>query len=166
MGFAASLTGVLASTNKPMPLIRLVTDIIAPPELVFDFARSVELHLDSTRKSGEHVVAGRKAGLFELGDVVTWRAKHFGIWQKLTVKITEFDRPHRFVDEMQNGIFNHMKHEHVFEQTPTGTRMTDNFDFAAPLGVLGRIAETVVVTRYLTNFLIERNAMIKRSAEG
>lgn len=149
-----------------MPLIRLITNIGAPPEVVFDLARSVELHLDSTRKSGEHVVAGRRAGLFETGDVVTWRAKHFGIWQTLTVKITEFDRPHRFVDEMQRGIFQHMKHEHLFEPISTGTRMTDNFDFAAPLGVLGRIAERVVVTRYLTNFLTERNAMIKRCAES
>jgi ligand-binding SRPBCC domain-containing protein len=148
-----------------MPLIRLVTEISAPPEIVFDLSRSVELHLDSTQKTGEHVLAGRTTGLFELGDVVTWRAKHFGIWQTLTVKITEFDRPHRFVDEMQRGIFHHMKHEHLFERTPTGTRMTDNFDYSAPLGVLGRIAETVVVTRYLTDFLRERNAMIKRCAE-
>lgn len=148
-----------------MALIHLVTEIAAPPEVVFDLSRSVELHLDSTHKTGEHVVAGRTTGHFELGDMVTWRAKHFGIWQTLTVKITEFDRPNRFVDEMQRGIFHHMKHEHLFERTPTGTRMTDNFDYSAPLGLLGRIAEAVVVTRYLTSFLRERNAMIKQRAE-
>lgn len=149
-----------------MPLIRLVTEISAPPEIVFDLSRSVELHLDSTQKTGEHVLAGRTTGLFELGDVVTWRAKHFGIWQTLTVKITEFDRPHRFVDEMQRGIFQYMKHEHLFDHTATGTRMIDNFDYAAPLGVLGRIAEAVAVTRHLRNLLLERNALIKRYAEG
>ena len=40
-----------------------------------------------------------------------------------------------------------------------------HIQFAAPLGVLGRIAERVIVTRYLTHFLTERNAMIKRCAE-
>ncbi len=148
-----------------MALIHLVTEIAAPPEVVFDLSRSVELHLDSTHKTGEHVVAGRATGLFVLGDEVTWRAKHFGIWQTLTVKITEFDRPNRFVDEMQRGIFHHMRHEHLFEQTPIGTRMTDNFDYSAPLGLLGRIAEAVVVTRYLTSFLRERNATIMQRAE-
>ncbi len=148
-----------------MPLIHLETDIAAPPEVVFDLSRSVQLHLDSTQKTGEHVLAGRAEGLFELGDVVTWRAKHFGIWQTLTVKITEFQRPHRFVDEMQRGIFHHMCHEHLFEKSAVGTRMTDNFDFAAPLGILGRIAEALAVTRHLERLLLERNAMIKFAAE-
>ncbi len=148
-----------------MPLIHLVTEIAAPPEVVFDLSRSVKLHLDSTEKTGEHVIAGRAEGLFELGDVVTWRARHFGIWQTLTVKITEYQRPHRFVDEMQRGIFHHMRHEHLFERTANGTRMTDNFDFAAPLGILGRIAEALAVTRHLERLLIERNAMIKLVAE-
>ncbi len=148
-----------------MAVIHLVTEIAAAPEVVFDLSRSVELHLDSTSRTGEHVIAGRTTGLFELGEEVTWRAKHLGFWQTLSVKITEFDRPYRFVDEMTRGIFKSMRHEHRFAKTAGGTRMIDNFSFRAPLGILGTIAETMFLARYLKNFLIERNAMIKSVAE-
>src|SRR2546430_13616299 len=33
------------------------------------------------------------SGLLGPGDVVTWEARHFGVRQRLTVKITAFDRP-------------------------------------------------------------------------
>ena len=85
-------------------------------ELCFDLSRSIDLHQISTSKSKEYVIGGRKAGLIELGEVVTWRAKHFGIWQNLTAKITEFDRPKRFSDEMVKGAFKKFKHDHIFEK--------------------------------------------------
>ncbi|NJM41916.1 MAG: hypothetical protein HC853_14760 [Anaerolineae bacterium] len=37
-------------------------------------------------------IAGVTSGLIGLGQEVTWRARHFGIWQSLTVRITEFQR--------------------------------------------------------------------------
>lgn len=148
-----------------MALIRLITEIRAPVEVVFDLSRSVELHLDSTQKTGEHVIAGRAQGLFELHDEVTWRAKHFGVWQTLSVRISDFHRPHRFVDEMTRGVFTQMRHEHLFEVTALGTRMTDNFAFQAPLGILGVLAETLFLKSYMKKFLIERNAVIKSVAE-
>lgn len=64
-----------------MPLIELVTDIAAPIERVFDFARSIDVHQESQAKHGEKVVAGRTAGLIEAGETVTWEATHFGIRQ-------------------------------------------------------------------------------------
>ena len=56
---------------------------------------------------------------------VTWRAKHFGIYQRVTSKITEFDRPHYFVDEMIRGVFKSFKHEHRFVEVHKGTEMID-----------------------------------------
>jgi hypothetical protein len=43
--------------------------------------------------------------------------------------------------------------------------MTDTFEFESPLGILGRLFNTLILTRYLTRFLTERNAMIKAFAE-
>ena len=40
---------------------------------------------------GQVAVGGRTSGLIGLGEEVTWRARHFGVTQHLTSKITAFD---------------------------------------------------------------------------
>lgn len=59
------------------------TVIRAPIERCFDLARSVEVHLAGNIHYGEAAMAtaGVTSGLIGLGEHVTWRAKHFGIWQ-------------------------------------------------------------------------------------
>lgn len=81
-----------------MAVIRLQTVIQAPVERCFDLARSVDLHTVSMARQNEKAVGGRTQGLIELGEKVTWQARHFGITQRLTSKITAFDRPHHFRD--------------------------------------------------------------------
>jgi len=88
-----------------MPVIELITKIHAPIEICFDLARSIELHKRSTAETGEEAVAGVTSGLIGAGETVTWRAKHFGIWQHLTSVISEFEYPVYFRDEMVRGIF-------------------------------------------------------------
>jgi hypothetical protein len=44
--------------------------------------------------------------------------------------------------------------------------MRDVFDYAAPLGPLGRIAERLFLTRYMRRFLEERCRVIKEAAES
>ncbi len=149
-----------------MPIIRLQTLIKADIETCFDLSRSIDLHLESTRQTGETAIAGRTSGLMEMGESVTWRAKHFGIWQTLTSKITVMQHPVLFVDEMQQGAFKSFRHEHHFAEVTGGTLMTDVFTFQSPLGLLGAIANKLFLTRYMTGLLLQRNEVIKAHAEG
>jgi ligand-binding SRPBCC domain-containing protein len=149
-----------------MPVIKLATHIAAPVERVFDLARSIDLHADSVSGTGERAIAGVKTGLISLGEEVTWRARHFGIWQNLTVRITSFERPMHFTDTMLRGAFRHFEHHHSFEAASEGTLMRDVFDYASPLGVLGWIADVLFLERYMRSFLIERNWAIKEVAES
>lgn len=149
--------------------LKEITAISAPIERCFDLARSVEVHLNGNVHFGESAVAvgGVTTGLVDLGRRVTWRAKHFGVWQNLTSEITRMERPTYFRDEMIEGAFKRMEHDHIFEaRTLNGTLMTDVFRFAAPLPILGKIAEVAVLRRYMTNLLRERNDAIKRVAES
>lgn len=100
-----------------------------------------------------------------LGDTVTWRARHFGLPFRMTSAITAWEPPHRFVDEQVLGPFARWWHEHVFEPIPGGTRMVDVAEFAAPFGPVGRLAERLVLERYLTRLLTERNAWLKAALE-
>lgn len=149
-----------------MPRIILQSHIKAPIELVFDLSRSIDLHKISTAHTNEEAVAGKTSGLIELGETVTWRARHFGIYQQLTTKITEFDAPFFFVDEQQQGIFHSFRHEHHFKEENGITVMKDIFDYVSPLGFLGKLADTLFLKKYMTRLLISRNQTIKDFAES
>ena len=149
-----------------MPRIELKTIIKAEKQIVFDLARSIDLHEISTKQTNEKAIGGITSGLIELGQTVTWRAKHFGIYQKLTVRITNFRNPTYFTDEMLSGAFKKFKHEHFFEDIDQGTLMTDVFDYTSPLGILGKLADKVFLEKYMTIFLDRRNQTIKEFAES
>ncbi len=128
-------------------------------------ARSIDIYIQSTSQTGEKAIAGKTSGLIGLNETVTWEATHLGVRQKLTVKITELESPYYFVDEMVKGVFKRFKHEHEFERIHGGTLMTDIFDYTAPLGVLGKIADFLFLKKYMGHFLQKRNGVIKKLAE-
>ena len=148
-----------------MPVIELTTEVLAPIERMFDLSRSVELHMASTAHTGERAVAGVTSGLMTLGQEVTWRARHFGIWQHLTSRITAFERPFHFRDSLVRGVFQRFDHDHFFEQRGEITVMRDVFDFQSPLGILGHIADRLFLIEYMRRFLLTRHALIKTVAE-
>jgi ligand-binding SRPBCC domain-containing protein len=149
-----------------MATIILETRINAPIEICFNLARNIVVHQLSTVQTREKAVAGRINGLIELGETVTWEAVHFGIKQRLTVKITQLEFPYLFVDEMTSGAFKTMKHIHLFAPTEVGTLMTDEFSYTTPLSVLGRLFDVLILKRYMTAFLHKRNELLKQFAES
>ena len=88
-----------------MTRFRLETLIDAPVERVFDLARDIGFHERSMAGSGERAIAGRKSGLIEAGETVTWRARHFGLWWTMTSHIAVVERPTTFGDEQVSGPF-------------------------------------------------------------
>jgi ligand-binding SRPBCC domain-containing protein len=148
-----------------MPIIEVLTIIQADKQIVFDLSRSIDLHKISTKHTHEEAVAGRLSGLIELNETVTWKARHFGIYQYLTSRITAFERPDYFVDEMEKGIFKRFRHQHIFKNYEKGTMMIDIFDYESPLGVLGNCADSLFLKAYMRMLLRMRNSTIKDFAE-
>ncbi len=149
-----------------MSRIYLNTVINADIHYVFDLARNIDLHQQSTSKTNEKAIAGRTSGLIEENETVTWRAKHLGVYQTLTTKIISMQKPVQFIDVMQKGAFKSMRHRHIFQSVNGKTLMTDIFEFESPLGIVGKLFNAIFLTGYLRNFLIERNEMIKSLAES
>lgn len=148
-----------------MPIINLTTEIKAPIERCFDLSRSIDLHLLSTSKTEEKAIGGVTKGLIGLNEEVTWRAKHFGVYQNLTSKITAYQRPFYFESTMIKGAFKKIQHRHEFAQNGEFTIMKDHFDFEAPMGIVGKIASRLVLLNYMRRLLDERNKIIKEVAE-
>lgn len=148
-----------------MARIHLYTKIYAPAELCFDLSRDIDLHTTSMKHSIERAIAGTTSGLINLNETVTWEAKHFGLIWRHTSRITAFEFPMFFVDEMEEGAFKYLQHVHKFHQRDGFTLMEDEFTFAAPFGFLGRIVDALILEDYMKNLLIERNRIIKHKAE-
>lgn len=149
-----------------MSRIYLETYINANIQIVFDLARNIDLHQKSTSRTNEKAIAGRTSGLIEENETVTWRAKHLGVYQTLTTKIINMDKPHQFTDEMQKGTFKSLHHQHIFKRIEGKTLMIDIFDFESPLGLIGKAFNRIFLKNYMKKFLLERNKLIKTTAES
>jgi len=149
-----------------VPTLELSTLIDAPLERVFDLARDVGLHAASMQGYSERPVAGVTSGLIGPGQSVTWQATHFGVPFRLTSRITAFAAPRHFRDEMVDGPFKRLVHDHLFEPSGAGTLMRDVFDYEAPWAGLGRLADRLFLRRHMARLLAERNAAIKHAAES
>ena len=149
-----------------MPTIHLTTFVAAPPERVFDLARSIDLHRKSMVHTAEEAIAGTTSGLIGLDETVTWKAKHLMKTRVLKSKVTAMERPLSFTDEMVSGDFKQLKHEHHFKRIENGTLLIDLFHFETPFGGLGKLINQFYLTRYMKNLLETRNKLIKEYAES
>lgn len=114
----------------------------------------------------EQAIAGTTSGLIGLDETVTWKAKHLYKTRILKSKITAMNRPVSFTDEMVDGDFKMLRHEHHFKTIENGTLLIDLFSFEAPYGAIGKLAGRLFLTNYMRSLLEKRNHMIKEYAES
>ncbi len=148
-----------------MTTIKLITEINAPIQTVFDLNRSIDIHKQSTSKSDETAIAGITTGLINIGETVTWRGKHFGFYLTHKSHIPEMEFPNSFIDEMLEGRFKKFRHQHHFVQEKHNTVMTDIIEYETPFGIFGSLFDKIILKNYLTRFIKERNDFIKKVAE-
>lgn len=149
-----------------MGKITIETRIRAPIELCFDLARDVTAHAESAAFSSERVVQpGRTQGLLELGELVAFEGRHFGMTQRFVAKITALDRPNLFVDEMVDGAFRWLRHLHEFESKDGLTIMRDRLEWKAPFGPIGALADLLFLSRHMRWFVATKQTSLRRIAE-
>ena len=145
--------------------IVLQTGIDAPSARCFDLARSIDFHLQSACSTQEQAIGGVTSGLIGEGEEVEWRARHFGLWLKMRVRITAFKPPGYFQDSMIEGPFSLFTHDHIFQTAGPATLMTDRIIFRAPIPLLGRLFDRLILG-HLRHFIRDRNAQLKAAAES
>lgn len=133
----------------------IITDVDLNVDELFTRSLDIDVHLQSMQHSKERAIGGVTSGQIGLGESVTWRAKHFGVWFTMTSRITALEYPYRFVDEQTSGPFRAFRHEHAFEPTLHGTRMVDTITIASP--VFGVVVERLILVPYLRRLIETRN---------
>ncbi|PIF59232.1 SRPBCC family protein [Flavobacterium plurextorum] len=148
-----------------MTTINLTTKIKAPKQIVFNASRNIDIHQQSASPSKEKAIAGVTSGLINLNETVTWRGRHFGFYLTHKSRITAMNLYDYFVDEMEKGKFKSFKHKHFFEEENGITIMKDQLQYETPFGILGKLFDVLLLKKHLTNFLLERNKVLKEVSE-
>lgn len=149
-----------------MVIVKTEIEIAATIDVCFNLARDIDVHTQTVWKhTKEKAIQGVISGPIGIGQTVTFEATHFGIRQTLTSKITEYNEPYLFVDEMQNGAFKSLRHIHQFEERDHKTIMIDYLEFTAPYGLIGWIFERLVLKIYMKKFIEHRNLQLQALAE-
>jgi ligand-binding SRPBCC domain-containing protein len=76
-------------------------------------------------------------------------------------EITHVSEPTYFVDEQRFGPYALWHHQHRFKETEDGVEMTDEVNYAIPLGVLGRVAHALFVKREVNRIFNHRYATLE-----
>lgn len=151
-----------------MPVFERAIEIECPQARVFAF------HLDTRNAaaiapSGQRVLAVEGRFPVQEGDEVrlTVRQRPVPFAQHWRVRIAIVEPPRLLVDELLEGPFARFRHEHRIEAIgPDRTRLVDHVEYALPLGVLGRLADRVLVGRLLARTFAQRQEATRRLLEG
>ena len=141
-------------------MVRFELTSVMPVEadVAFDLSLSIDLHVDSFARSHEQAVGGIVEGQIQLGEFVTWRARHFGRTWTMTSVITEWDRPRRFVDEQDRGPY---KSFHTRPVPPVGNGTQMMIELNSRRRRSHRSArQRVVLHRYLRHLIDVRNTFL------
>ena len=149
-----------------MTTINLSTKIKAPIKIIFDLSRNIDVHKLSTAKSNETAIDGVTSGLINVNETVTWRGKHFGFYLTHKSIIPAMNPYDYFVDEMVEGKFKSFKHEHSFIDGNGFVMMIDKIQYQTPYGIFGKLFDVLILKKHLTNFISERNKILKELAEN
>lgn len=80
--------------------------------------------------------------------------------------ITEYEPPFFFTDEMVKGPYALWRHKHTFHPTVEGTLVTDEVDYALPLGWLGRTVHRVLLAEQLKSIFRYRQVRLNGILAG
>ncbi len=97
-----------------------------------------------------------------LGTEIVYRLR----WQVFPIRwrtrITEYEPPRRFADEMVSGPYRSWYHVHRFEVVDQGVRMTDEVRYELPFGLLGHATHKLVIQRQLNEIFDYRYRAIEQ----
>lgn len=148
-----------------MERIERTVAINAPIEKVFHFHDDTNNLLKITPPN-IHVTI-ETTGQPGLGYEVTLKIRQFLLFvMRWHVRITAYEPPHRMVDEQVAGPFKTWKQTRLLKENNGTTELTDVVEYDVPFGLLGTIANGLVIRRQVEQMFAYRQATTKRLLES
>lgn len=96
------------------------------------------------------------------GMLITYKVSPLlGIKMDWCTEITHVDDKKYFVDEQRFGPYSMWHHQHHFKAVEGGVEMIDIIDYAIPMGVLGRLMNSILISSEIENIFSFREKKIK-----
>ena len=148
-----------------MTVITLHTEIKTSIEKAFQLSLDIDFHKRTASQTHEEAIAGVTTGIIKHNETVTWRGKHFGFFLTHTSKITAYEAPNYFVDEMIEGNFKSFRHQHFFEEKEGIVYMKDIISYNTPFGIFGKLFDALLLRKHMKDFIENRNSILKTELE-
>lgn len=84
-----------------------------------------------------------------------------GIKTSWVTEITHIKDTHYFVDEQRVGPYKIWHHQHFLESSPKGTFMKDIVSYKPPFGILGTIANQLIIRKKLEEIFCYREKVLR-----
>ena len=78
-----------------------------------------------------------------------------------TTEIAHVNKPYYFIDTQLSGPYKLWHHQHFFKEVPGGVEMTDEVNYAIPLGPIGWLANQLFVRREVNGIFDYRSKMLE-----
>jgi len=157
-----------ARARKPRYVLIARTELAAPLARVFPFfASAANLQLLTPPDMAFQIETPQPITM-AANAVIDYRLRILGVPARWRTVIEKWSSPRSgdpqamFVDSQHRGPYRAWWHEHWFEQDGERTVMQDVVYYAPPLGLLGAIANKLVVTGQLRRIFGYRSAMIRQ----
>ena len=120
-------------------------------EELWDFISSpANLSRITPEKMGFKISSGDLPDKMYPGMIISYRVKPLPIFSTTWVtEITHVSELKYFVDEQRVGPYAMWHHEHILEPQEQGILMTDIVSYVPPMGLLGRIANRLIIKNRL-----------------
>ncbi len=122
----------------------------APRQKVWDyFCDPQNLNAITPPDMNFEILQGADAKMYQ-GQLIEYRVEFVrGVRSRWLTEIAHVRASEYFVDEQRIGPYRFWYHEHGFQDTPAGTRMTDRVTYVVPFGVLGVLVNTFWIRKRL-----------------
>ena len=97
------------------------------------------------------------------GMIITYKITPiFGIKMNWMTEITHVKENEYFVDEQRFGPYALWHHQHHFKEVKGGVLMTDLLNYAIPYGIIGRLANEILVAKQIRQIFDYRNKEVNK----
>jgi ligand-binding SRPBCC domain-containing protein len=131
-----------------------------PLEQVFQFFSKAENLTKITSANLNFEILSPLPIKMEEGVLIDYRIKLYHIPFRWQTKITVWKPPFKFVDVQLKGPYKLWIHDHFFEESATGTRMSDYIEYQIPGGLFAPIIHQQKIRKDIENMFDFRKKII------
>lgn len=146
-------------------LYRIETEQFIPISIdeAWDFFSSPENLKEITPKKMEFRITSKSSDEMYPGMLITYVVKPLlGIGMRWCTEITHVKDKSYFIDQQMFGPYNMWHHQHHFKEVNGGVMMRDIVNYGVPLGILGQIANAIIVKSQLKEIFDYRIVAIEK----